>query len=430
MEILEEKISNWHNSPDRTTPLWSRGSPTIVRYGETLYATVMEPVFNAIEPNNLILNVYRRDKNSSWTLMYRDENNLQREPCPVMLSPKGELIITSNPTYLEKCTTGKPAYHSASIPLIYVFDLNQDFPGHPRIIIPKWNKEYPFNAHSYRAGTIDSSTGDYFLMNLYNNCNEKQAWSLLDNMHHTIRTGKIRYPLRSCYQSMALRDNAVHILSVSDIVEPVQEWKDYKYQVTGRSWDYDFRTIYYAYSDDIRSSDFLEPIVIDSSEETCGKAFGLDIFVDEAGRAHLLYTMRNIWHSFMRDKFFPDLPLLSAIKYCIVEKGSVIFRRTIDETSILKDEQDSSDYTGFFYETESGAPGVVFRRCNSGDEERANGWYLANNIHDESMSVQLLPGVEITDGFNGKRRNGSDLSGSIDIYGITKDEIRYVRITP
>jgi hypothetical protein len=39
------------------------------------------------------------------------------------------------------------------------------------------------------------------------------------------------------------RNRAVHFFGVSDIIEP-QAWREYKKQLTGNEWDYDFRRLF------------------------------------------------------------------------------------------------------------------------------------------------------------------------------------------
>ena len=58
-------------------------------------------------------------------------------------------------------------------------------------------------------------------------------------------------PIRVCYPNVAIRGRQVHFCGVSDIGEPYSKWRDYKRKLTGREWDYDFRRLFYTWTDDI-----------------------------------------------------------------------------------------------------------------------------------------------------------------------------------
>ncbi|MDP6502195.1 MAG: hypothetical protein QF886_01210, partial [Planctomycetota bacterium] len=91
--------------------------------------------------------------------------------------------------------------------------------------------------------------------------------------------------------------------------------------VTGQNWDYDFRQLYFTFTPDITQSDFSPILTVASRDETAGRITNLDLWLGPDGDAHLLYQDANVWHPFMRDEFFPDLPLTVSLKYARIHKG-------------------------------------------------------------------------------------------------------------
>jgi hypothetical protein len=116
---------------------------------------------------------------------------------------------------------------------------------------------------------------------------------------------------------------------ISDIIEPVKEWRDFKRKLTGREWDYDFRRLFYTWTPDITRQAFGRPVEIASREKTAGHITNLDMWLDQAGRAHLLWLERSVWYPQMRDRFFPGTPLTTSLEYGIVDKGRIVHRATL-----------------------------------------------------------------------------------------------------
>jgi hypothetical protein len=168
---------------------------------------------------------------------------------------------------------------------------------------------------------------------------EAQYWSLLDGRGKWVAAGRFEFPMgveyeepepiRLCYPVLALKDRAAHVLAISDIIEPVREWRAFKKELTGQDWDYEFRRLFYSWSPDIAKQGFGKAIEVASREKTCGHITNLDIWLERPDRAHLLWLERTVWHPRMRDRFFPGTPITVSLEHAVVEKGKVVSRSTL-----------------------------------------------------------------------------------------------------
>jgi len=119
------------------------------------------------------------------------------------------------------------------------------------------------------------------------------------------------------------------LLAISDIIEPIPEWRAFKKQLTGNDWDYEFRRLFYAWTPDISRGGFQAPIEVASREKTCGNITNLDMWLERPDRAHLLWLERSVWYAQMRDKFFPGTPITVSLEHAVVERGQVVSRSTL-----------------------------------------------------------------------------------------------------
>jgi hypothetical protein len=135
-------------------------------------------------------------------------------------------------------------------------------------------------------------------------------------------------PIRVCYPNVMLKDRAVYFCGVSDIIEPNLQWRAYKKELTGQNWDYDFRRLFFTWTEDITQGKFHDWIEIASREKTCGWIFPCDLWVSADGVVHLLWTERAL-DTRLREKFFPDAKQSQALNYAQVRGGQVVGRRTL-----------------------------------------------------------------------------------------------------
>jgi len=115
---------------------------------------------------------------------------------------------------------------------------------------------------------------------------------------------------------------------VSDILEPHANWREFKKQLTGKDWDYDFRRLFFTWTPDITTGQFRDWIEIASRDRTAGWLFPADLWVSPGGEVHLLWTERAIDER-LREKFFPEAKQFHALNYAVVRDGKVIALRTL-----------------------------------------------------------------------------------------------------
>ncbi|MBI5832978.1 MAG: hypothetical protein HZB16_11835, partial [Armatimonadetes bacterium] len=137
-------------------------------------------------------------------------------------------------------------------------------------------------------------------------------------------------PVRICYHVMALRNKAAHVLGVSDIIEPVKAWREYKLGLHGGNvWDYDFRRLYYRTTPDVTTKPWQPWLLVADRDATCGHIANYDLWLDARGRAHLLWAELSVWDQRMRDKFFPDTKITKALMTAVIEDGRVTRRQQL-----------------------------------------------------------------------------------------------------
>ncbi len=327
---VEEPIYTFKDAGNGAGPMWCYGSTCVVRYGQDVFVSGLETLPDRKPLNNTRWVLYRRTA-AGWQVVLKDETGRTREPCPLAITRDGHLYLSANPTL-----TPPDTYNGPSRPEIVRFEARRSEEP-PVTLLPKWQGSPPFTEHSYRGLAADGSLRELLLMNILGH--EAQYWSFMDSRGQWIASGKWVFPMgreyerpepiRLCYPVLALKNRSAHVLAISDIVEPVREWREFKRALTGREWDYDFRRLFYAWTPDITQQGFGEAVEIASRETTCGHITNLDIWLENPHRAHLLWLERSVWYAEMRDRFFPDTPLTVSLEYAVVERGRVVRRATL-----------------------------------------------------------------------------------------------------
>ena len=197
-----------------------------------------------------------------------------------------------------------------------------------------------------------------------------------------------------------------------------------------------------------------------------------DLWVDPAGDAHLVYTDRNMWHAYMRDRFFPGTPITVALKYARMRNGRVVDRKTLLESE--EDTRAAKPATGnaqnrfpeprmrgpvpdwaAFQATPDGRLFVLWHQTDGKASSRSTlrSSTLRSStlrlgleeLRPEGLSTgnvlqQLLPEMgepvrvelarPLSSFFNTSERNGHEPSDTIDLYGLAPGEsiIRYAQI--
>jgi hypothetical protein len=330
---LEEEVYRFEPANNGAGPLWCNGSTCLVRIGEEVFASGLETLKGFKPLNNCRWTFWKRTADG-WQLQQADRNGRTREPCPLAYFDGGPVFLSANPTLV----TDPNAHSGPARPEVLQFD-----PADPKApyqtLLPKWEGTPAFSEHSYRSFAADGPNRE--LIVLQNIGYTHAEWSFLDRSGAWSAAGKLVWPwgaeyrhpraVRTCYPNVALKGRAVYFCGVSDIEEPNPEWQASKKQLTGRSWDYDFRRLFYTWTPDVTKTKFHPWVEIASREKTCGWIMPGDLWVAPDGVVHLLWLERAIDER-LRAKFFPDAKQSHALQYAQVRDGKVVLRRALVES--------------------------------------------------------------------------------------------------
>ncbi|MEN6403903.1 MAG: PKD domain-containing protein [Armatimonadia bacterium] len=418
---VEEPLYTYQPADNGAGPLWCYGSTCLARLGDEVFASGIETIPNQKPLNNVRWMLYQR-KPKGWQLMQSDPTGRQREPCPLGILSDGRLLLTSNPTL-----TPPDAYNGSAQPQVLVFD-TKDLSKKATVSLPQWDGTPPFSEHSYRGFCADGVNNEALYFN--NIGYDTIHWSFLDREGKWAKFGKLSVPfgaefekpepIRICYHNMALKNRAAHTMGVSDIIEPVREWREYKLILNkGKTWDYDFRRLYYCYTPDITKEAWKPWILVADCDKTCGHITNLDMWLDDQGRAHLLWLEQSVWNPLMRDKFFPEVPITYALMYGIVDQGKVVCKSRL---AFGGEKQESKEIPGYarFQATPDGRLFVFYFTSGSDASGRT---FSENRLmevyrdgsHGEPVRVALEH--PFTAFMTATERGGSAPSATLDIYG-------------
>jgi hypothetical protein len=244
---------------------------------------------------------------------------------------------------------------------------------------------------------------------------------------------------------------AAAVMAVGDIVEPVEEWRKLKFEKLKRQWEYVFRRLFYTFTPDIRTTDFVAPVEIDTVEKTAGHIQNLDLYIDEsgpvrnstvgnviqkgkisngAGAAHLLYLKRPHQYSFIRDKYFPGQATTVHLEYVVIKGGKVLSRKTLAETP--QDSKGLEPSFGRFHIGGDGALWVIAAGTYTDGAERTFGNYIGRILPGQSEPVFVRIDLKhpFRTFFTNTVRGGSEPADVIDLFGIADDSpnLRYAAI--
>ena len=331
---IEEDVYSFTNANNGAGPMWCSGSTCLVRVGKRVFASGLETLPDAKPLNNCRWMLFER-RARSWERVWLDENGRTREPSPLAAFPDGRVFLSANPTLGNVSEpNGGPA-----LPLIFEFKAGKATAA-PKELTPAWQDTPRFSEHSYRSFAADGGSRELIL---FQNIGYTHAeWTFRDGRGNWSAQGQIKWPwgaeydkpqpIRVCYPDVAIRNRAVYFVGVSDIVEPYHAWRDFKRQLTGREWDYDFRRLFYTWTPDITRKPFAEWVEIASRDKTCGWLMPGDLYVAPDGDVHLVWTERAIDER-LRAKFFPGAKQSHTLNYVVVRDGKVVLRRTIEEST-------------------------------------------------------------------------------------------------
>ncbi len=316
----EEEVYKFFNPNNGSGPLWAYGSTEIVRIGDDVYVCQQETGDGVPPLSNTRWRLLKRAA-EGWKMLAEQDGFIQREPCPLGVVDK-TVLMSINPS-----TQPPGTKYGNCIPQILKFSFSGDQVGQATFT-PVWNKEHYYTDHSYRGFAVDPQAGHMLLLNIDAKTSEENA-CLMTTDGETLGNASVSFPIRACYPQVALRGNAVHVLAVGDIVEPVEEWKKYKFEQTKATWDYVFRILYYTTTPDVAKSGFSAPLEIANVDQTGGAISNQDLWLSPDGEAHIMYTQREVASPLLRDKFFPGKSIVTSLHLAVVKDGAVTTRRVL-----------------------------------------------------------------------------------------------------
>lgn len=420
----EEEVYSYKPADNGAGPMWTHGNTCIVRVGDEVLASGIETLPDYKPLNNVRWMLFRRGK-AGWERTAVGGDTHEREPCPMVAFPDGRVFLSTNP---NACRPDE--YDGKATPQILRFQA-ADPKAPAETIVPPWDRPIQFHGHTYRSFAADGPRREMILF--YNIAYDRTYWTFFGGDGKWSHQGALDFPwgaeydkpqpIRVCYPNVALRDRAVYFCGVSDIIEPYNTWREYKKELTGREWDYDFRRLFFAWSDDITTGKFHPWVEVASRDKTCGWIFPCDLYAAPGGDVHILWNERAIDER-LRQKFFPDAKQSIALQYAVVRDGKVTLRRPIQEWR----EGDASGErpgNGRFQVTPDGRLFVIY--------------YVGGSV-SENRVVEIAPGGEVgkpvrvplqkpfSSFYTVSPRAGSAPSTVVDVFGETAGTMRYARV--
>jgi hypothetical protein len=429
---VEEEVYTSKPSNNGSGPLWCAGSTCLARSHDVVFASGYETLPDVQPLNNVRWTLWKRGP-GGWELQRADPVGRTREPSPVAVFNDGRLLLSANPTLTAADQRVGPARPE-------VLEFKADDPRGPfKTLLPKWNGTPDFREHSYRSFAADGPGRELIL---FQNIGYTHAeWALLSADGRWSASGRLTWPwgaeydkpqpIRVCYPTVMLRGRAIHFCGVSDIVEPYTKWRQYKEKLTGRHWDYDFRRLFYTWSDDITTGKFHDWVEIATRDKTCGWIMPCDLWLDPAGVVHLLWTDRAI-DTRLRKDFFPEAKQTLALWYGRVRRGKLVSQRAIVE-AVEGRSQETAPW-GRFQVTPDGrlfVVGYVDGRLADGKPLAENRLWELGTDGSLGPAYRLPMKYPLSRYFTATVRGGSAPSTTLDLLGTTSAApavIRYARV--
>jgi len=411
--LYDETVAEYLPPNNGAGPLWCYGSPLVVRSGERVFISVMETGKDAKPYSNTRWQILERT-DSGWIKVLVENKYQQREPCPIAALSEDQLIISSHPEIRRRSDR---ADEKASFCKDILLSVPLDkIKSPPDAIRPPWPGDFEFTEHSYRGLAANKNTNEILLFSAISG-KPDQYFMYRSAEGEWDAQGWIHFPVRGCYAQSAIQDKSAHIMAVGDIVEPVQEWWNYKKEQTGRVWDYVFRRLFYTWTPDITKQQFCESIEIDNVDATAGYIQNLDLWLGANQSVYLLYTKRTVQNAMMRDKFFPNMKLTISLECVELRKGKIQRRFTLAQGGEGL-ETPAPSYARF-HATPDGNLYVV------ASESGANWIQQIHPTQGEKVAIPFKHPFSTF--FTATERGGSDKSNYLDMfgYGPKQNTLRY-----
>ena len=319
--VAEEDVYTFTNPDNGSGPMWSYGCSPIARVGDRVFVSEMETGEGVPRLCNTRWRLLERT-NEGWKLVAETPDYKQREPTLLTTDAKDRLFLYVNTSLMPPGTEYGPCE-----PHLLAFGLGES-PLKPVKIAPAWDGAPTYTDHSYRGYAADAAAQRILMFNI-DAKTSIQHFCLLAMDGSALANGSVTFPIRGCYPQVAIENGRAHIFAVGDVVEPVEEWRAYKKEQTGREWDYVFRRLFYAWNKDVEHGAFGEPIEVANVDATAGHLSNQDMWVAPNGDAYLMYLELEVGSALMRDKFFPGKSTDSSLMLAKVHDGAVTERRVI-----------------------------------------------------------------------------------------------------
>jgi len=416
---LEETVYQYTPANNGAGPMWCSGSTCLVRIGDTIFASGLETIENAQPLNNCRWVLFKRDA-TGWTRLYADVIGRTREPSPIVGFPDGRVFLSANPTLgIGAEPNGGPAR-----PKIFQFSTDSAETT-PQTILPVWDGDPEFREHSYRSFAADGAKQEVII---FQNIGYTHAeWTFRDPAGNWRGQGKLKWPwgaeydkpqpIRVCYPNVVIRNRAVYFCGVSDILEPYQNWRTFKKDLTGREWDYDFRRLFFTWTPDVTLNEFSEWIEIASRDKTSGWISPGDLWVAPDGMAHIIWSERAIDER-LKERFFPSANQSHSLNYATVQDGKITSRRAL----LVAEEGGSQEIPGKC-RFQIGSNNRLFVIYYVGGSNTGGASVSENRVFEILDRGQTTPSVRIpiaapfTDFFTATVRAGSPPSETVDLLG-------------
>ncbi len=414
--LAEETIATCEPPNNGSGPLWCYGAPLIARVKDEVFVSIMETGADVPPLCNTRPRLFQRTPAGGWQMVWAPPQFREREPCPLVMLPRDRVFLSVNTSVTPPGTR-----YGRCEPRLLEFS-SRDFSS-PVEHTPPFPKTATFTDHSYRGIAADSRGGEILLLHIDAHTGQYH-YSLLKNDGRWDAPGVISFPIRACYPQVLLRHRAASVLAIGDIVEPVEEWRQYKRERTQREWDYVFRRLFFTWTPNVLSEPFRPPLEVDNVDATGGHITNFDLWLDSSGVMHVLY-LRQPTTPLLRDRYFPNLPLRTSLEHCTIREGQMLSRQTLMEGG----EGLATDVPQYarFHSTNGRRLLVVFAAT------RPDGtWYNALlPVVPRKGSPQTFPLRQpFRVFFTATERGGSTPSRVIDLFGVAQDgrELRYAQV--
>jgi hypothetical protein len=438
--LIEEDVYRVPSADNGAGATWCYGSTVLARIGSDVFVTELAVDPSAKPLNNCRWRLLQRNT-EGWHCLFSDDTNRTREPSPLAVFPGSrDVLVSANPT-LE---TDPEKYSGSAQPQVIRFQIGlENGIAEQETLLPAWDGKPDFTEHSYRSFAADGQNRELIL---FQNVGYTHAeWSFFDLSGNWSAQGKLAWPfgadyakpcpVRICYPTVALADRKVFFCGVSDIVEPNPQWAAFKKELTGRDWDYDFRRLFFTWTNDIGNEEFHPWIEISSREKTCGWIMPCDLYVAPDESVHLLWSERAI-DTRLREKFFPDAKQSEALCHAVVRDGKILKRN--DVMIRYENEVKPVASTGRFHTTPDGRLWVV---CYIQGREKNAETGEVNNI-SENRIVEIQNGeptgkfqtipltVPFSSFFTASVRAGNTPSTILDLHGtcLNSNQLRHAAV--